>query len=97
MLKVGGRFISITFSQPHFRGKLLYQPDKYPWNLHHYRFGDSFHYYFFCAIKMSDRDSVLSEQLFDYSYPSIYTNGTCLFGVLDYIEGDDNFLKDIHI
>ena len=46
---------------------------------------------------MSDRDSVLSEQLFDYSYPSIYTNGTCLFGVLDYIEGDDNFLKDIHI
>ncbi len=46
---------------------------------------------------MSDRDSVLSEQLFDYSYPSIYNNGTCSFDVLECSEGDDNFFKDIDV
>lgn len=68
VLKTGGRFISITFSQPHFRGPLLYIPDKYTWNVHHYEFGTSFHYYFYVANKKVNVKDVLSSQDFNYSY-----------------------------
>ena len=74
MLKVGGRFISVTFSQPHFRGPLLYQPEKFAWTLKHWSFGEFFHYYFFAATKKESREAVLKEQDFDYSYPCIYSS-----------------------
>ena len=76
MLKVGGYLISVTFSQPHFRGPLLYQPEKFHWNVRHWRFGESFHYYFFVATKKPSLEMVLKEQDFDYSYPDIYGRRT---------------------
>lgn len=74
MLKLGGRFISVTFSQPHFRGPLLYQPEKFAWTVKHWSFGENFHYYFFVATKRESREAVLKEQDFDYSYPIIFNS-----------------------
>ena len=72
-MKVGGRFISVTFSQPHFRGPLLFQPDKFAWNLRHWQFGESFHYFFYVATKREDKETVLRGQDFDYTFPHIYS------------------------
>lgn len=80
MLKVGGHFISVTFSQPHFRGPLLYQPEKFTWSLKHWSFGEYFHYYFFVATKRESREAVLKEQDFDYSYPFIYSGRSSCSG-----------------
>ena len=103
MLKVGGRFISVTFSQPHFRGPLLYQPDKFTWNLNHWRFGESFHYFFFVATKRETKAKVVKEQSFDYSYPSLYKNTNDNYcscegnsKTVEYSEDEDeNFLMKI--
>lgn len=100
-MKVGGRFISVTFSQPHFRGPLLFQPDKFTWNLRHWQFGESFHYYFYVATKRENKETVLREQEFDYIFPHIYTHSQmCSGGVetaaveLAEVE-DENFLLNI--
>lgn len=85
MLKSGGCFISITFSQPHFRGPLLYVPDKYTWNVHHYQFGTDFHYYFYVASKKTEKLEVLCAQEFDYDY-------SCLCSAKDNNQGD-SFLE----
>lgn len=52
VLKVGGRFISITFDQPHFRIPLLAK-SSFNWsvNFETFREGESFHFYFFYMIK----------------------------------------------
>ena len=99
-MKVGGRFISITFSQPHFRGPLLFQPDKFAWNLRHWQFGESFHYFFYIATKREDKDTVLRDQDFDYTFPHIYTRlqhddgGTGAEVELSEVD-DENFLMNI--
>ena len=100
-MKVGGRFISVTFSQPHFRGPLLFQPDKFTWNLRHWQFGESFHYYFYVATKRENKETVLREQEFDYTFPHIYTRSQMCSGgvetaVVELAEvEDENFLLNI--
>lgn len=46
----GGRFISITFSQPHFRGPLYASPS-FGWSLETFEFGDGFHYFYYLITK----------------------------------------------
>jgi len=46
----GGRFISITFAQPHFR-KRLYAEQNFDWNIHVQTFGDNFHFFFYVMTK----------------------------------------------
>ncbi|XP_060574062.1 EEF1A lysine methyltransferase 4-like isoform X2 [Ruditapes philippinarum] len=57
ILKTGGKFISITFAQPHFR-KPLYACDKFNWNMNISTFGNSFHFFYF----MMEKGKQLSEK-----------------------------------
>ena len=98
-MKVGGCFISVTFSQPHFRGPLFYQPDKFTWNLRHWQFGESFHYFFYVAMKRESKEVVLKKQEFDYTFPLIYTRSRCNDSVETAVEQsdveDESFLTNI--
>ena len=47
----GGRFISITFAQPHFRKRILCRAE-YDWgDLRIDTFGDGFHFYFYVLTR----------------------------------------------
>ncbi|KAL3862744.1 hypothetical protein ACJMK2_008697 [Sinanodonta woodiana] len=50
ILKPGGKFISITFSQPHFR-KPLYARERYNWSVQTKTFGETFHFFYFSMTK----------------------------------------------
>ncbi|XP_074859967.1 EEF1A lysine methyltransferase 4 [Carettochelys insculpta] len=50
VLRSGGRFISITFAQPHFRKRHYAQP-AYSWSVHHSTYGTGFHYFFYVMRK----------------------------------------------
>uniref|UniRef100_H2Z6S3 EEF1A lysine methyltransferase 4 n=1 Tax=Ciona savignyi TaxID=51511 RepID=H2Z6S3_CIOSA len=52
VLKVGGRFVSITFSQPHFRKKILAR-SKFNWDVQTFSIGDSgcFEYFLYVMTK----------------------------------------------
>jgi len=50
LLKPGGRFISITFAQPHFRLPLYALP-LYDWNTQTDIIGTNFHYFFYTMTK----------------------------------------------
>lgn len=58
VLRHGGHFISVTFSQPHFRKPFLAK-SHYGWSISMQPFGDSFHYFFYAMKKgeeMSEDD-----------------------------------------
>ncbi|KAK2191373.1 hypothetical protein NP493_53g06012 [Ridgeia piscesae] len=50
VLRPGGRFISITFAQPHFR-KPLYAQRRWHWSLETRTFGDGFEYFVYVMVK----------------------------------------------
>lgn len=50
VLKRGGRFIYITFSQPHFRKPYLLN-EKYEWTLELLTIGESSHYFIYILTK----------------------------------------------
>ncbi|XP_068699197.1 EEF1A lysine methyltransferase 4-like [Montipora foliosa] len=61
ILTTGGRFISITFSQPHFRKPLLAK-SQYGWSISTSTFGESFHFFFYVMEKgqqLSEDDKFL--------------------------------------
>ncbi|XP_042574815.1 EEF1A lysine methyltransferase 4 isoform X1 [Cyprinus carpio] len=65
VLKPGGRFISVTFAQPHFR-KGLYARAEYDWSIKHYHYGNSFHYFLYVLTKgeeLSSEDAALERRL----------------------------------
>uniref|UniRef100_A0A8C1RMM7 EEF1A lysine methyltransferase 4 n=1 Tax=Cyprinus carpio TaxID=7962 RepID=A0A8C1RMM7_CYPCA len=65
VLKPGGRFISVTFAQPHFR-KRLYARAEYNWSIKHYHYGSSFHYFMYVLTKgeeLSPEDAALERRL----------------------------------
>lgn len=65
VLKSGGRFVSVTFAQPHFR-KRLYARAKYDWSIKHYHYGSSFHYFLYVLTKgeeLSPEDAALEKRL----------------------------------
>ncbi|KAI4888938.1 hypothetical protein NFI96_025077, partial [Prochilodus magdalenae] len=65
VLKPGGRFVSVTFAQPHFR-KRLYARKEYGWSINHYHFGNSFHYFLYVLTKgkeLSPEDKALERRL----------------------------------
>lgn len=51
----GGRFLSLTFSQPHFRIPVLAEP-KYGWNVVKETFGEGFHYFLYTMTKGEEQD-----------------------------------------
>ncbi|XP_058617530.1 EEF1A lysine methyltransferase 4 isoform X1 [Onychostoma macrolepis] len=67
VLKPGGRFISVTFAQPHFR-KRLYARADYDWSIKHYHYGSSFHYFLYVLTKgeeLSSEDAALERRLLE--------------------------------
>ncbi|XP_025926777.1 EEF1A lysine methyltransferase 4 [Apteryx rowi] len=50
VLRPGGRFVSITFAQPHFR-KPHYAQEAFGWSLRHAAYGDAFHYFLYVMCK----------------------------------------------
>ncbi|KAH0624295.1 hypothetical protein JD844_007995 [Phrynosoma platyrhinos] len=65
VLRPGGRFISITFAQPHFRKRHYAQP-AYGWSVRHSVYGDGFHYFFYVMVKgegLSPSDLALGQSL----------------------------------
>lgn len=63
ILKKEGRFISITFSQPHFRKPFLAK-SQYGWSVSSCTFGDSFHFFFYVMKKgqqLSENDKMLEK------------------------------------
>ncbi|XP_076837746.1 EEF1A lysine methyltransferase 4 isoform X1 [Brachyhypopomus gauderio] len=65
VLTPGGRFISVTFAQPHFR-KRLYARTEYGWSVKHYHYGDSFHYFLYVLTKgeeLNPEDAALERRI----------------------------------
>ena len=60
-LKPDGKFISITFAQPHFR-RPLYARSKYKWSVEVKSFGISFHFFYYVmtngqSLSQNDKDA----------------------------------------
>lgn len=77
VLKPGGRFVSVTFAQPHFRKK-LYARKEYSWSINHYHYGDSFHYFLYVLTKgeeLSQEDAALERKVLSQmeDQPSVVT------------------------
>jgi hypothetical protein len=50
VLRPGGKFVSISFGQPHFRSKIFARSD-YDWSFGFTEIGDSFHFYVYQMVK----------------------------------------------
>ncbi|KAI5057094.1 hypothetical protein GOP47_0027109 [Adiantum capillus-veneris] len=50
VLSPNGLFISISFTQPHFR-RLVFESDRYSWSMNWATFGDTFHYFVYTLRK----------------------------------------------
>ncbi|CAL8345422.1 unnamed protein product [Merluccius merluccius] len=67
VLKPRGRFLSLTFAQPHFR-KRLYARRAFGWSLAHHTYGDGFHFFFYVMTKgeeLSPQDAALETRLLE--------------------------------
>ncbi|XP_062409946.1 EEF1A lysine methyltransferase 4 isoform X2 [Sardina pilchardus] len=65
VLKPGGRFVSVTFAQPHFR-KRLYARAEYGWSVQHQTYGEGFHYFLYVLTKgaeLSEEDAALEQRV----------------------------------
>uniref|UniRef100_A0ACB8FBU4 Uncharacterized protein n=1 Tax=Sphaerodactylus townsendi TaxID=933632 RepID=A0ACB8FBU4_9SAUR len=65
VLKPRGRFVSITFAQPHFRTPHYAQP-AYGWSTRHVTYGSGFHYFVYVMKKgeaLSPSDLALGQSL----------------------------------
>lgn len=91
MLSDAGRFISVTFAQPHFR-KRLYARARYDWDIRTETFGDGFHFYFYVMTKgrtLSAIDGRLEQQEDDRKSESTTVK------LAD--DHDDNYLNSIEM
>lgn len=68
----GGRFISITFAQPHFRSP-LYADTQFDWSLDTFEFGSSFHYFYYIMTK---GQRLLSSAISHYCLPTFRRNSS---------------------
>lgn len=65
VLKPSGRFISVTFAQPHFR-KRLYARAEYDWSIQQHTYGQGFHYFLYVLTKgeeLSQEDAALEKRV----------------------------------
>ncbi|XP_065559127.1 EEF1A lysine methyltransferase 4-like isoform X2 [Artemia franciscana] len=56
ILVKGGKFISLSFTQPHFR-KPIYAKPEFNWSFNYSTYGDYFHYFFYVMTKGESLDS----------------------------------------
>ncbi|XP_006637823.2 EEF1A lysine methyltransferase 4 [Lepisosteus oculatus] len=71
VLKPGGRFVSITFAQPHFR-KRLYAREQFGWSVRHWSYGGGFQYFLYVLTKgevLSSEDRALERKVLEGERP----------------------------
>ncbi|KPP77973.1 hypothetical protein Z043_102563 [Scleropages formosus] len=71
VLKPGGRFISITFAQPHFRRRLLARRE-YGWSVQTHSYGVGFQYFLYVLTKgetLNPEDQALEDRLMEDKEP----------------------------
>ncbi|XP_014460857.2 EEF1A lysine methyltransferase 4 [Alligator mississippiensis] len=72
VLRPGGRFVSISFAQPHFRKPHYAQP-AYGWSLRHETYGTAFHYFLYTMVKgqaLAPADLALGRSLHEPPCPT---------------------------
>ncbi|GAB2291234.1 hypothetical protein Dimus_025490 [Dionaea muscipula] len=84
VLKPEGIFISISFSQPHFRRPLFEAPEL-TWSMEYETFGDGFHYFFY-TLKKGRRVSSEKASVERFELPSISL-------LQDELEGEDYIFR----
>ena len=94
ILTASGRFISVTFAQPHFR-KCLYAKPEYGWSIRTETFGEGFHFFFYVMTRghpLSDDDAKLWRN-------SLERQSACQPPVtfLDDRDHDDGYLNSIEM
>lgn len=94
VMKVGGHFLSVTFSQPHFRGRLLNQSHEFCWSVDHVKLGTTFHYFLYITTRRRTIEEVAMTQKKDYRFTTLYSNQTVPVSCLDY-DQDNDFLYNI--
>ncbi|XP_066295909.1 EEF1A lysine methyltransferase 4-like [Branchiostoma lanceolatum] len=87
----GGRFISISFAQPHFRTP-LYANDAYGWSIRTDKFGDCFHFFFYTL----ERGGALTQQQREQAHrffhpPEVDVTPMCLS------DSEEDFLRRIDV
>ncbi|XP_071783011.1 EEF1A lysine methyltransferase 4 isoform X2 [Centroberyx gerrardi] len=93
VLKPGGRFLSVTFAQPHFR-KRLYARCEYNWSVKHDSYGDGFQYFVYVLTKgeeLSPEDAALERRLLEEAKDPPTRITTTLK------EDKEDFLSNIHL
>eukprot|EP01023_Acetabularia_acetabulum_P066067 TRINITY_DN8848_c1_g1_i4.p2 TRINITY_DN8848_c1_g1~~TRINITY_DN8848_c1_g1_i4.p2 ORF type:complete len:154 (-),score=9.56 TRINITY_DN8848_c1_g1_i4:55-516(-) len=89
-LKIGGNFVSITFSDPYFRMK-YYQNQRYDWIAQSQRFGNDFHYYFYAMAKSSNQIGTYKIQ---FQQQQSDANNFCdIEPMHEYMDEEDYMLK----
>ncbi|XP_020257802.1 methyltransferase-like protein 13 isoform X3 [Asparagus officinalis] len=63
ILKPDGKFISISFGQPHFR-RLLFEAPSFTWSIEWNTFGDGFHYFFYALQKKVTKEQRMLQSCF---------------------------------
>ena len=95
ILKTGGRFISITFSQPHFRKTYLANCE-YDWSITINTFGIYFHYFFYVMEKgkeLNDSDKMVEV----IESKKIHDSAQHCVSFTELEEHDENFLQNINL
>ncbi|XP_035697787.1 EEF1A lysine methyltransferase 4-like [Branchiostoma floridae] len=87
----GGRFISISFAQPHFRTP-LYANDVYGWSIRTDKFGDCFHFFFYTM----ERGGTLTQQQRDQAHRFFHPPAVEHVYLSD-SDHDEDFLRRIDI
>ena len=92
-MKRNGRFISITFAQPHFR-KIIYAREKYDWSIEQFTIGETFHYFVYVMTKGGKLNQ--NDKYF-YCRNAMEENNNNSIQYLKVDEYDQNFLSQFEL
>ena len=94
-MKQNGKFISVTFAQPHFRRPLLTR-SQYDWSVTVETFGESFHYFFYVTKKGEDLcESDKQKEKMEQQKQNIVTTDQTLVQLQE--SDAENFLFQIYV
>jgi hypothetical protein len=82
-----GRFLSITFAQPHFR-RPVYSRRRYDWSVRTETFGDTFHFFFY--IMARGQKQLLGTDCDDNPYDETSNNSKEQQKPITFLQQSDN-------
>lgn len=100
ILSPGGKFISITFAQPHFRVPFYARAkgERYGWDVNIRQFGEHFHFFFYVCEKgnlPNDRVLKLEENFINRRHASPHKNNE--EKLIETVKSADEFLHNISL